>query len=211
MTQADCGGDATEAAVHSDSSLVRRFRSGEDDAATKLYKRYAERLQRLAQRNTALDLTPRFDAEDVVQSVFRTFFRRVRTGLYDLPAGDELWRLLLVISLNKIRTLAVYHRAQKRSVSTTIAPGTELLSQLQDQNSENLALTSLKMVIGEVLDDLPEVQQQIIVRRIEGSQIEEIAAETGRSKRTVERVLQDFRSRLRGIIDVRPDGSETSD
>src|SRR6478672_1607750 len=151
MTQADCGGDATEAAVHSDSSLVRRFRSGEDDAATKLYKRYAERLQRLAQRNTGLDLTPRFDAEDVVQSVFRTFFRRVRTGLYDLPAGDELWRLLLVISLNKIRTLAVYHRAQKRSVGATVTPGSELMSHLTDDSSETLALTSLKLVINEVL------------------------------------------------------------
>src|SRR3954451_20845124 len=211
MTRAEWGADAPDTGMGSDSSLVRRFRAGEDDAATKLYRRYAERLHRLAQRNTALDLTPRFDAEDVVQSVFRTFFRRVRTGLYDLPAGDELWRLLLVISLNKIRTLAVYHRAQKRSVNTTVAPGAELFSQLEDQNSENLALTSLKLVIGEVLHDLPEVQQQIIVRRIEGGQVDEIAAETGRSKRTVERVLQDFRSRLRGIIDVRPDGSEKND
>src|SRR3954469_22845734 len=173
MSQADRGLDVEPLDVQqsndgSDSSLVRRFRAGEDDAATKLYKRYAERLHRLAQRNTGADLARRFDAEDVVQSVFRTFFRRLRTGLYDLPAGDELWRLLLVISLNKIRTLAVYHRAQKRSVSNTVTPGPELLSQLQDQNSEDLALTSLKLVIGEVLHDLPEVQQQIIVRRIEG-------------------------------------------
>jgi DNA-directed RNA polymerase specialized sigma24 family protein len=51
----------------------------------------------------------------------------------------------------------------------------------------------------------------MIVRRIEGSQVEEIATETGRSKRTVERVLQDFRQRLRGIIDARPDGSEKSE
>ena len=123
MSQADRGPDLDVTDEGSDSSLIRRFRAGEDDAATKLYKRYAERLQRLAQRNTALDLTRRFDAEDVVQSVFRTFFRRVRTGLYDLPAGDELWRLLLVISLNKIRTLAVFHRAQKRSVGSTVAPG----------------------------------------------------------------------------------------
>jgi RNA polymerase sigma-70 factor (ECF subfamily) len=211
MTQADCGTDASDIAATSDSSLVRRFRSGEDDAATKLYKRYAERLHRLAQRNTGMDLTPRFDAEDVVQSVFRTFFRRVRKGLYDLPAGDELWRLLLVISLNKIRTLAVYHRAQKRSVSATVTPGAELLSQLKDDNSENLALTSLKLVINEVLSDLPEVQQRMIIQRIDGSQVEEIAAGTGRSKRTVERVLQDFRSRLRGIIDVRPDSGGKSD
>src|SRR3954471_4643270 len=211
MTRAEWGADAPETGMSSDSSLVRRFRAGEDDAATKLYRRYAERLHRLAQRNTALDLTPRFDAEDVVQSVFRTFFRRVRTGLYDLPAGDELWRLLLVISLNKIRTLAVFHRAQKRSVASTVAPDSELLSQLSTSNTDEVALASLKMVIGEVLDDLPDVQQRIIVRRIEGSQVEEIAAETGRSKRTVERVLQDFRQRLRGIIDVRPDDCETSE
>ena len=195
----------------SDGSLVRRFRAGEEDAATKLYKRYAERLHRLAQRNTGLDLSRRFDAEDVVQSVFRTFFRRVRTGLYDLPEGDELWRLLLVISLNKIRTLAVYHRAQKRSVASTVAPDSELLAQLADSNADDLALTSLKMVIDEVLCDLPEAQRRMIVRRIDGCQVEEIAVETGRSKRTVERVLQDFRQRLRGIIDVQPDDSEKSE
>ena len=197
-----------EADDGSDGSLVRRFRAGEEDAATKLYKRYAERLHRLAQRNTALDLSRRFDAEDVVQSVFRTFFRRVRTGLYDLPAGDELWRLLLVISLNKIRTLAIHHRAQKRSVASTVAPDSGLLAQLADVNADNLALTSLKMVIDEVLCDLPAAQRRMIVRRIDGCQVEEIAAETGRSKRTVERVLQDFRQRLRGIIDVQPDDSE---
>jgi RNA polymerase sigma-70 factor (ECF subfamily) len=186
----------------SDSSLVRRFRAGEQDAATALYRRYAERLQRLAQRNTALDLTRRFDADDVVQSVFRTFFRRVQSGLYDLPAGDELWRLLLVISLNKIRTLAVYHRAQKRSVAATAGPDAALIGQLADSTADDLALSSLKMVIDEVLSDLPEVQRTIIVRRIEGCQVEEIATETGRSKRTIERVLQDFRQRLKGIIDA---------
>lgn len=208
MSQANREPNAGDVDEGSDSSLVRRFRSGEDDAATQLYKRYAERLHRLAQRNTGADLARRFDAEDVVQSVFRTFFRRVRTGLYDLPDGDELWRLLLVISLNKIRALAIHHRAQKRSVSATVAPGADLLAQLADQNSEELALTSLKMVIGDVLNTLPEVQQRMIVRRIEGCQVEEIAAETGRSKRTVERVLQDFRGRLRGLIDGQPSGEQ---
>lgn len=208
MSQANTEPNTGDTGDGSDSSLIRRFRSGEDDAATQLYKRYAERLHRLAQRNTGTDLARRFDAEDVVQSVFRTFFRRVRTGLYDLPDGDELWRLLLVISLNKIRALAIHHRAQKRSVTATVAPGTELLAQLTDENSENLALTSLKMVIGDVLSSLPDVQQQMVVRRIEGCQVEEIAAETGRSKRTVERVLQDFRGRLRGLIDGQPSGTQ---
>lgn len=185
----------------SDSSLVRRFQAGDGDAATALYKRYAQRLQRLAQRNTGADLAARFDAEDVVQSVFRTFFRRVQKGFYDLPAGEELWRLLLVISLNKIRALAVHHRAQKRDVTATLTPDRRTMSQVVDADADDLAFRSLRLVVGEALGDLPVVQQRMILRRIDGCQVEEIATEAGRSKRTVERVLQNFRDRLREIID----------
>jgi RNA polymerase sigma-70 factor, ECF subfamily len=185
----------------SDSSLVRRIQAGEQDAATALYMRYAQRLQRLAERSTAPELAVRFDAEDVVQSVFRTFFRRVQIGHYDLPAGEELWRLLLVISLNKIRTLAVHHRAQKRSVTATVAPDLQAMAQLADATAGDAALHSLQSVIRDLLSTLTETQQTIILRRIDGCQVEEIAAETGRSKRTVERVLQAFRQRLREIID----------
>ena len=193
-----------EVHVGSDSSLVRRFQAGEQDAATALYKRYAQRLQRLAERNTASDLAARFDAEDVVQSVFRTFFRRVRIGHYDLPDGEELWRLLLVISLNKIRSLAVHHRAQKRDVAVTVASDPQVMAQIADAGSSDLAFDSLRMVVGEVLGDLSNAQQQIILLRIDGCQVEEIAAQTGRSKRTVERVLQTFRQRLRELIDEPP-------
>lgn len=194
----------------SDRSLLRRFQAGEQDAATALYKRYAQRLQRLAERNTASDLASRFDAEDVVQSVFRTFFRRVKIGHYDLPEGEELWRLLLVISLNKIRSLATHHRAQKRSVSATVAADPQAMSQIADSASSDVALESLQMVVHEVLNDLPEAQQRIILLRIDGCQVEEIAAQTERSKRTVERVLQTFRQRLREIIDESPHGSTSS-
>jgi RNA polymerase sigma-70 factor (ECF subfamily) len=187
-------------APKSDSSLVRRFRCGEQDAATALFCRYATRLHHLAQRNMASDLGTRFDADDVVQSVFRTFFRRVQTGFYDLPDGEELWRLLLVLALNKIRALAVHHRAQKRDVNATIGQDPQMLSQHITQNSDELALHSLQLVVAEVLDGLPSVQQRIIMKRIDGCQIEEIATETGRSKRTVERVLQSFRQRLRDVI-----------
>lgn len=105
-----------------DATLLRRFRKGEQCAATELYTRYADRLARLADRNTGEDLASRFDAEDVVQSVFRTFCRRAQDGCYNLPDGEELWRLLLVLALNKVRSLAIHHRAQKRNVGATRLP-----------------------------------------------------------------------------------------
>jgi RNA polymerase sigma-70 factor (ECF subfamily) len=200
---------AEDRTASSDGSLVRRFRSGEQDAATALFFRYAGRIQHLAQRNTAADLGPRFDSDDVVQSVFRTFFRRVQTGLYELPDGEELWRLLLVLALNKIRSLAVHHRALKRDVNATIGQDPHVLSQFATQNTDELALHSMQLVVAEVLDGLPAVQQQIILKRIDGCQVEEIASQTGRSKRTVERVLQSFRQRLRDVIDEPIDASTT--
>src|SRR5439155_9824678 len=95
----------------SDHSLLRRLRGGDQDAATQLYYRYAHRLLALAEKNRARDLASRVDAEDIVQSVFRIFFRRAAEGHYDVPAGEDLWKLLLVLALNKIRAQRVHHRA----------------------------------------------------------------------------------------------------
>src|SRR2546428_2278489 len=86
----------------SDRSLLGRIRRGQKDAATVLYMRYAERLRALAVAQCSPGLAKRVEPDDIVQSVFRTFFRRVTQGQYDVPAGEELWKLLLVMALNKI-------------------------------------------------------------------------------------------------------------
>lgn len=189
---------ATRLPERSDRSLLVRFRQGEQDAATALYLRYAKRLQALARKQTAADLARRFDPEDVVQSVFRTFFRRVSQGHYDIPAGDELWRLFLVISLNKIRDLAAFHRAAKRDVSATVGVAAGPPAQAVSNDGE--ALGTLQSVIDDILAALPDVQRQMVELRIEGHEVAAIAARTQRSKRTVERVLQQFRDQLQHLL-----------
>lgn len=184
-----------------DGSLLRRFQEGEQDAATALYVRYARRLQALAKKQTGKNLSPRFDPEDVVQSVFRTFFRRASEGCYEVPVGEELWQLLLVLALNKIRTLAVYHRAQKRDAGRTV--GTEKVAEVATEVSgeDSVAYETMRMMIDELVAKLPPPQDQIVQLRIEGHEISEIAQLTNRSKRTVERVLQRFRQRLTSLIE----------
>src|SRR5436190_7312745 len=81
----------------SDGSLLRRFRGGSQDAATLLYHRYAERVHALAKAQCSPELARRLEPDDIVQSVFRTFFQKASQGLYDAPAGEDLWSLLLVI------------------------------------------------------------------------------------------------------------------
>jgi RNA polymerase sigma-70 factor (ECF subfamily) len=190
----------------SDRLLLARLRGGEVDAATELYLRYADRLLRLARRQTAADLAARFDPEDVVQSVFRTFFRRFSAGAYDVPEGSELWKLLLVISLNKLRKLGQHHRAAKRDARRTV--GGEDVTQLLG-NDETGAVAHLRLTIQELLESFDATTCRIIELRMEGREVQEIADSINRSKRTVERVLQNFRRRMADDISDLPAGEDS--
>jgi RNA polymerase sigma-70 factor (ECF subfamily) len=182
--------------VPSDHSLLLRFRRGQNDGPTLLFLRYAGRLRALAAAQTGPGLAARVAPEDIVQSVFRTFFRRAATGQYDVPEGEEIWKLLLVIALHKIRDAGDFHRAACRDVRHTTAGAAYDQAVASAHGHDEGALAVLRMVIDEVLDALPPGHRPIVEQRIEGYDVAEIAGRQGRSKRTVERVLQEFRRRL---------------
>lgn len=184
----------------SDHRLLEQYRQGQMDASTQIYLKYADRLIGMTSKKSSAELSRHVDPEDIVQSVFRTFFRRVDKGQYDVPEGEEIWKLLLVITLNKIRAVVAHNRAAKRDVRRTQSEASVEHTMAFMDDQDEMALATLKMVIDEVLSEVLEINQSIIRQRIEGHEIEEIARNVGRSKRTVERVLQEFRSRLSKLI-----------
>ena len=191
----DCQPTADESvSQRTDDSLLRRYQSGEEAAATALYVRYAPRLRALAREYYAPHFAGRFDSDDIIQSVFRAFFHGARQRAYVVPPSGELWGLLMVLALNKIRNLIGHHRAGKRSVyQTTSLPNLDSHPALAADDS---AAALLRLVVDEHLSGLPESNRAIIRFRIEGYSVAEIARKSGRSRRTVERVLQEFRARL---------------
>ena len=184
----------------SDHSLLRRVQGGQPDASTELYLRYAQRLHALVAAQSSPELARRVDAEDIVQSVFRTFFRRAAHGHYSVPDGEEIWKLLLVIALNKVRAAGAYHRAAKRDVRQTVGGEAFEYAMESEQGRDEGALTVLRMVIEELLEGMPAANRRMIELRIEGYEVAEITERVQRSKRTVERVLQGFRNRLESLI-----------
>ncbi len=192
-------GQAAERPDRSDSSLLRRFKRGEADAATALYQRYASRLTAFARRQTSARLSSRFDPEDVIQSVFRTFFRRASADSIRAPDGDELWQLLLVIALNKVRRLGRFHRQQLRDAHRT-SDGESLGDTATSHDETELLL--LQMTIDEALEQFPPLQRRMVEMRIRGETIVEIAQSTSRSRRTVERVLRQFREFISQSLDA---------
>jgi RNA polymerase sigma-70 factor (ECF subfamily) len=184
----------------SDFSLLRRFRGGQPDAATQLYLRYADRLRALAAGQVAPDLAPRLDPDDIVQSVFRTFFRRAAGGQYDVPEDEDLWKLFMIIALHKVRSAATFHRAAKRDVRATTTGLTGALTGQHLAAPDEMALATLRLVIDELLSVLPPSMRTIVELRVEGHEVEEIARRTQRSRRSVERALHEFRARLSPLI-----------
>ena len=182
--------------VRSDGSLLREFRHGDQEAARLLYLRYAGRLRALARSRSSPDLALRVDADDFVQSVFGSFIRGVIHGSYEVPAGEELWNLLFVITVNKIRAKGAYFHAEKRDVRREVrGDAVEFLS------SDREAGTWLKLSIDDVLQHMPLKYSELIRLRMEGYEVAEIAEMTGRSKRSVERNLQEGRDRLETILE----------
>jgi hypothetical protein len=116
-----------------------------------MYVRCAERLHALVVKQSSKDLACRIDAEEIVQSVFRTFFRRAAHGHYTIPEGGEIWKLLLVIALNKVRAAGAYHCAVKRDMRQTVRGEAFEQAMESEQSRDEGPLTVLRMVIDEVL------------------------------------------------------------
>jgi RNA polymerase sigma-70 factor, ECF subfamily len=185
----------------SDASLLSIFRRGGQDAATQLYLRYAKRLRALVREQCSNELAKRVEEEDIIQSVFRTFFSGAQQGLYTAPQGEDLWKLLLVIALNKIRTKGTYFHAAKRDVRRTssLDAGANPTEPVHPDDGEQ---AFFELVIKEALNHLPADYRVIVQMRIEAYEIDEIAIKTKRAKRTVERILQEARKRLAVLLQV---------
>src|SRR6185437_8616333 len=113
------------------------------------------RLRSRATAQSSPGLAARVDPEDIVQSVFRTFFRRAAQGQYDVPEGEEIWKLLLVIALHKIRDLGDYHRAARRDVRQTSAGAAFEWALAAAPGPDGESLLVLSIVIDQILDALP--------------------------------------------------------
>ena len=96
--------------------------AGDDEAAAKVFNRFARRIVGLARRHLHTSLQSKVDPEDVLQSVFRSFFLRCADGQFDLESWESLWGLLMSITLHKCGKQIKYFHALCRNVRQEIVP-----------------------------------------------------------------------------------------
>jgi DNA-directed RNA polymerase specialized sigma24 family protein len=71
------------------------------------------------------------------------------------------------------------------------------------------SLRMLQWVIDEALEPLPDIQRRMIEMRIQGHSVAEIADLTKRCRRTVERVMRQFRDAISD--ELASEGSDADD
>src|SRR5437773_10826372 len=101
---------------HSFANVMDRLRAGDGDAAAEVFHRFAHRLIALARSRLDHLLRAKVDPEDVMQSVYRSFFSRQAAHGYEFAGWDGLWGMLTVITLRKCGHRAEFFRSEERRV-----------------------------------------------------------------------------------------------
>jgi RNA polymerase sigma factor (sigma-70 family) len=176
------------------AQLLARFRQGDPAAADAIFHRYVNRLVAFARTRLSAKLAQRVDAEDVVQSVYRSFFIRARDGQYTLDQSGDLWRLLATITLNKLHKQVEFHTAQKRAYDreqaiaaeeSVVGVSAELLAREPSPADAMAAVEELQ----QVMQKLTPLQRRMLELYLQGHTVAEVADAVERSERAVRRLL----------------------
>jgi RNA polymerase sigma factor (sigma-70 family) len=178
--------------------LLERFRTGDDCAAEALFARYFEQLTSLARSRLSPRLARRTDPEDIVMSVYRSFFVGARSGRFALRRGGDLWRLLAGITKHKVFRHARHERADRRSVDVELPlDSSDALRYLAlDQEPRPEDAVALADELEWAFSRLNVLGRRVLELRLQGAQLSDIAQDTGRSERTVRRTLAAIREFL---------------
>jgi RNA polymerase sigma factor (sigma-70 family) len=171
-------------------------------SATQLFHQYSWRLVCLARKRLDARTLQKVDPEDVVQSVFRSFFRmRVDGELAAWPA-DHLWNLLATITARKCAKRVRYFRAavrnvQRESCTSPGVGGSE--SRLDLPGSEPTPEEALLLleIVEEMMRGLDAKGRQLVTLYLQEYSSSEIADMVGLSSRSVQLLIQRVRRRLK--------------
>jgi DNA-directed RNA polymerase specialized sigma24 family protein len=173
---------------------LRQLQAGNREPVQKLWERYYRELVILARKKLG-DLPRRVaDEEDVALSAFDSFIRRAEQGRFPrLEDRDNLWRLLVVITLRKSIDLITHEGRERRDwrrLQQNSPEDCSLLSSLLGREPDPAFAAEVAEQCQRLLALLPDDQlRQIALRKLEGFSNAEIAEQIQRPIVAVERRL----------------------
>ncbi|MCA9004961.1 MAG: sigma-70 family RNA polymerase sigma factor [Planctomycetaceae bacterium] len=175
--------------------LLQMYLAGQSEAATAIFDRYVARLIALARRRIGSKLGRRVDAEDIVQSAYRSFFVHAGNDEYLLNKAGDLWRLLASITLHKLYGQIEKHTAAKRSLNredpTDLATAA---AKTPEPSAEEVVAIIEELHL--VIQELPPEERLVLMASLQGQENPEISRSLNKSERTVRRLLANARRKV---------------
>jgi DNA-directed RNA polymerase specialized sigma24 family protein len=177
---------------------IGELRSGDADAAGKLWERYFGELVRVASGQLRGAPCAVADEEDVALSVFDTLCRRMSSGkLQKLNDRHELWRLLVVIvrqkSIDHRRLQGRKKRGGDKHFDHSLAEAG--LDELLGEGPGPGDIATMREELSVLLGCLPDAAlRQVAVAKLQGHSNQEMADLFNVTERTVERKIKLIRT-----------------
>jgi ECF sigma factor len=164
-------------------SFIKLIRAGDQDAARELVRRF----EGVIRREVRLRLGDRrlfrvFDSIDISQSVLTSFFARASTGQFDIESPEQLIRLLIGITRNKLAFHVRWQHARRRDSRLNIETRVDDLAVVSATPGPS-ELASKEDLINSVRLRLGEEERQLADLRAAGWEWPEIARRLGGSPR----------------------------
>ncbi|MBX3414722.1 MAG: sigma-70 family RNA polymerase sigma factor [Pirellulales bacterium] len=172
----------------SSRELLSLYQAGNREAATILFDRYVARLMALARRRLGERLRRRVDAEDIVQSAFRSFFAHSTDGEYEFAVAGDLWRLLASITINKLHGEIEKHTAARRSIHRE-EPASVFAANTKAPEPSAAEIIALVEEIQLAFDGLSPDERLVFTLSLEGQSLEQISVAIRKSVRTTRRIV----------------------
>ena len=178
--------------------LVGRLLKGDQNAAWTLLQNYSKRLHGLARKHLQSQYRITVEPEDVIQSVYKSFIKRVRVSSNDLVFEDaeSLFALLATITVRKCwRKLG---GASKQPIGKGSSNDLEMYGAISERNDavEESALLETMEYLLENFDPAEKEIAKMLILETTVKEIVETLDESYYSVRVVRGALQERMQRL---------------
>ncbi len=191
----------SDATRHGESELtdfLRRIQAGDESAARELLSRFEAEVRLVVRRQLPRLLRSRFDSLDFLQSVWGSFFRRMRTAPTEFEDSRHLVAFLARAAKNKV--IDEYRRAASRKQDMHREEplwGDGMRPRdVPDPADSPSEVAQAHEVLVRLRELMPEDRQAILEMKAEGLSSKDIGERLGISERTVQRVLEELRRRM---------------
>jgi RNA polymerase sigma-70 factor (ECF subfamily) len=190
-------------AERDDADLIERLKAGDEEALEAIFNRYSPRLYNVAQRI----LGEVADAEEVIQDVFWTAFRKANSFRGAAQFSTWLYRLTVNAALGKIRRSKKNKEVEYEEYLPKFQKdGHHLVRPVVDWSDtldEKYAAQELQQLLRNALDQLKPLDKSVVVLSdLEGMSDKEIAVMLGLTVSAVKTRLHRARLFLRGKLAI---------